>query len=60
MPAAELQWIVTGYTLAFGSLLLAGGRLGGPASAGGRCWPSAWPCSGSRRWPAGSRSGRSC
>ena len=27
MPAAELQWIVTGYTLAFGSLLLAGGRL---------------------------------
>jgi EmrB/QacA subfamily drug resistance transporter len=27
MPAAELQWIVTGYALAFGSLLLAGGRL---------------------------------
>src|ERR1700730_17017935 len=27
MPAAELQWIVTGYTLAFGALLLAGGRL---------------------------------
>src|ERR1700721_2533733 len=30
MPAAELQWIVTGYGLAFGSLLLAGrgGRAG--------------------------------
>ncbi|MGW7544348.1 MFS transporter [Streptomyces sp. NPDC054770] len=27
MPAAELQWIVTGYALGFGSLLLAGGRL---------------------------------
>jgi EmrB/QacA subfamily drug resistance transporter len=27
MPAAALQWIVTGYALAFGSLLLAGGRL---------------------------------
>ncbi len=27
MPAAQLQWIVTGYALAFGSLLLAGGRL---------------------------------
>src|SRR5260370_20409368 len=31
MPAAELQWIVTGYALAFGSLLLAGGPPGGPA-----------------------------
>jgi MFS family permease len=27
MAAAELQWIVTGYALTFGSLLLAGGRL---------------------------------
>jgi EmrB/QacA subfamily drug resistance transporter len=27
MPATELQWIVTGYALTFGSLLLAGGRL---------------------------------
>jgi MFS family permease len=26
-PAAELQWIVTGYALTFGSLLLVGGRL---------------------------------
>jgi MFS family permease len=26
IPPAELQWIVTGYGLAFGSLLLAGGR----------------------------------
>jgi hypothetical protein len=59
MPAAELQWIVTGYTLAFGSLLLAAAAWR-TCSAGGRCWPSAWPCSGSRRWPAGSRSGRSC
>jgi MFS family permease len=27
MPAAQLQWIVTGYALTFGSFLLAGGRL---------------------------------
>ncbi len=27
MPAAELQWVVTGYALTFGSLLLTGGRL---------------------------------
>ena len=27
MAAADLQWIVTGYALTFGSLLLAGGRL---------------------------------
>ncbi len=27
MAAAELQWVVTGYALTFGSLLLAGGRL---------------------------------
>jgi EmrB/QacA subfamily drug resistance transporter len=27
MAAAQLQWIVTGYALTFGSLLLAGGRL---------------------------------
>jgi MFS family permease len=27
MAAAELQWVVTGYALTFGSLLLTGGRL---------------------------------
>jgi MFS family permease len=27
MAAAQLQWVVTGYALTFGSLLLAGGRL---------------------------------
>jgi EmrB/QacA subfamily drug resistance transporter len=27
MPAAEVQWLVTGYALTFGSLLLTGGRL---------------------------------
>src|SRR5258705_4220845 len=32
MPAAELQWIVTRYALAFGSLLLAGARPGAPRS----------------------------
>jgi MFS family permease len=26
MPAAQLQWLVTGYALTFGSLLLVGGR----------------------------------
>jgi MFS family permease len=34
---ADLQWIVTGYALTFGSLLLFGGRAGsgtGPAIAG--------------------------
>ena len=59
MPAAELQWIVTGYALAFGSLLLAGGRL---ADLLGRRQVLAVGLAlfGSRRWPAGSRSGRSC
>jgi len=28
VPAADLQWIVTGYALPFGALLLLGGRLG--------------------------------
>jgi hypothetical protein len=27
MPAAQLQWVATGYALTFGSLLLTGGRL---------------------------------
>jgi MFS family permease len=27
MPSAQLQWVVTGYALTFGSLLLVGGRL---------------------------------
>jgi MFS family permease len=30
MLAAQLQWIVTGYALTFGSLLLVGGRLADP------------------------------
>ena len=28
VPAADLQWIVTGYALPFGALLLLGGRIG--------------------------------
>src|SRR3954453_8608250 len=28
IPTADLRWVVTGYALAFGSLLLLGGRLG--------------------------------
>jgi hypothetical protein len=64
IAAAQLQWIVTGYALAFGSLLLAGGRLADLLGrrrvlAVGRAWPG--PCSppasrpappsGWRSWP---------
>jgi MFS family permease len=45
MPPAELQWIVTGYALTFGSLLLAGGRL---ADLLGRRFPAR--CSSPGRW----------
>src|SRR5437588_13014757 len=34
--AADLQWVVTGYALTFGSLLLLGGRAGD--LLGRRCW----------------------
>jgi MFS family permease len=37
MAPAQLQWIVTGYALTFGSLLLAGGR-SQTASVAGVCW----------------------
>ena len=45
---SERQWIVTAYALAFGSLLLLGGRISTWSAASGRS-SSAWP--GSRRPP---------
>ena len=57
MAAAQLQWIVTGYALTFGSLLLAGGRLadfvGRRRMLAAACWCSRW-----HRWRPGWRSGR--
>ena len=58
MPASELQWIVTGYALAFGSLLLAGGRLADLAGrrralvAGLALFAVASLACGLARWPA--------
>jgi MFS family permease len=46
-----LQWIVAGYALALGLLLVPAGRFG-TRTAGGRCSWSAWPCSWSRARPA--------
>ena len=52
MAAAQLQWIVTGYALTFGSLLLAGGRW--PTCSGGAgCWPPGWSGSRSLPWSPG-------
>jgi MFS family permease len=48
MAPAQLPWVVTGYALTFGSLLLAGGG----------CSNLACRCSRWRHWPAGSRNGR--
>ncbi len=56
MAAAQLQWIVAGYALTFGSLLLAGGR---PTCLGGAgCWPPGWSGSRSLPWSPGCLSGR--
>ena len=52
--AVSLQWVVTGYALSFGSLLLLGGRLE-TSSAGAGCCSAVCGCSVPRRWPAGSR-----
>ena len=38
----DRQWVVTAYTLAFGSLLLPGGRLADLFGGRSRSWP-AWP-----------------
>jgi hypothetical protein len=40
----DRQWVVTAYTLAFGSLLLPGGRAGPPRVAGRR-WLRPQACS---------------
>ena len=64
MAPAELQWIVTGYALTFGSLLLAGGRL---ADLLGRrrllviglvLFALASLACGLARWPAAGRTAR--
>ena len=47
----SLTWVVSGYTLAFGGLLLLGGRAGPVRRPPPACW-SAWGCSRARRcWP---------
>jgi MFS family permease len=50
LSTSSLQWVVSGYVLGYGGLLL----LGGACS-----WPR-WPCSRSRRCSAGSSAAPSC
>jgi MFS family permease len=51
----DLQWVVTAYTLAFGGLVLLGGRAAACSVGGGSSWP-AWrsspPPRSRRRLPA--------
>ena len=51
---SNLEWVVNAYAVAFGGLLLLGGRPATCWSAAGSsspgCWSSCWP-----RWPAGWR-----
>jgi MFS family permease len=54
----ELQWIVAGYALALGLLLVPAGA-SATRTAGGRCSWSAWRCSWSRARPARWRRRRS-
>ena len=44
LAPSTLQWVVTAYVLAYGGLLLVGGRLA-DYFYGGRCSSSAWPVS---------------
>ncbi len=48
--AAQLEWIIAGYMLAFASMLITGGRLG-DASGDDEPSSSGSPGSPSRRWP---------
>lgn len=50
--AAALQWVVTGYALTFGALLLVADGPGICSVIAGRCSP-AWPSSASPRCRAG-------
>ena len=53
----SVQWVPTGYLLAFARVIpLRGGRPGGSAP-GGSGWPR-WPCSWPGRWPPGVVDGR--
>ena len=54
-----LQWVLSGYALAFGGFLLLGGRL---ADLQGRrgSWSSGPRCSPPRRWPARWLARRAC
>ena len=56
---ADRQWVVTAYALAFGSLLLIGGKLSDCSAATAPSWPG-WPGSPPRRrWPGLRRTSRS-
>lgn len=52
---SQIQWVLSGYTLAFGVLLVAAGRAGDTLAALVSLWPG-WPSSGSARycpgWPS--------
>jgi len=55
----DRQWVVTAYTLTFGSLLLLGGRLADCSAARPPSWP-AWPGSPSSRRSAARPSASPC
>ena len=56
---STLAWVVNGYLIAFGGLLLLSGRLGDLIGRR-RVFLSASPSSPPRRWPAASPRARSC
>ena len=50
----NLQWVLSGYVVTYGGFLMLGGRFADLLGRRGR-WSRAPCCSGSHRWPAGSR-----
>jgi Major Facilitator Superfamily. len=48
---ANLQWVVSAYTLTFGGFLMLGSRIADLLGRKRCSWP-AWCCSRPRRWPA--------
>ena len=57
--AQDLQWVLSGYLVTYGGLLLLGGRAGDLLGAG-RCSWRAPRCSRPARWPAAWRRTRAC
>ena len=52
--ATQLEWVVSGYMLAFAAALIIAGNLG-TCSGGSGCSCAAWRCSGWPAWPRACR-----